>query len=246
MVVLAGPLASTAGWNLSARTSVPFLLTGGDINDLNNYRPISKLSCLSKILESLVNNQLKSFLTTYSVLSPHQSGFRTNHSTIAATSLILNDIVSAVDDHKYCAALFVDLSKAFDTVDHSLLLERLSSIGCDPIAQRWFHNYLSGRQQCVKAGNAQSAFLMLTKGVPQGSVLGPILFTIYINDIVQALNTCRVHLYADDTILYCWADSIQLVIDKLQFSFGILQEAPTGLKLTLNAEKNKIYGIYKI
>lgn len=100
------------------------LFKGGDKNDLNNYLPISKLPCLAKILESLVNDQFKSFLLDNSVLSPNQSGFRAKHSTITATTKVLNDIISDIDERKYCAALFVDLTKAFDTVDHALLLQK--------------------------------------------------------------------------------------------------------------------------
>ena len=212
---------------------------GGDKTDVNNYTPISKLSCLSKILESLICEQLKEFLSTHSLLSPSQSGFRANHSTVSAASLVLNDIVSAVDNKKQCAALFIDLSKAFDTVNHSLLLRRLQNIGCDSNSLKWFHNYLSDRQQYVRAGKAQSAPLPITNGVPQGSILGPVFFTIYINDIAKEITNCNIHLYADDTILYCWADSMDLAFNNLQLAFNVLQNALFNLKLVLNSDKTK-------
>lgn len=113
------------------------------------------------------------------MLTPHQSNFRTEHSTISNTSLILNYIVPPVENRMHCAALFVDFSKAFDTVNHSLLLQRLSSIGIDPNTFRWFKNYLSDREQ--------SEFLRITKGILQGATLRPVLFTIYINNIVMSL-----------------------------------------------------------
>ncbi len=129
---------------------------GGDISDLNNYRPISKLYCLAKILESSVYHQLKPFLPKYLVLSPHQFGFREKHNTISATTLVVNNIVTAFDNSKCCAALFVDLSKAFDTVDNLLLLQKLYYIGFDTKAHSWFQSYLSERLQSVKSGNVQS------------------------------------------------------------------------------------------
>ena len=212
---------------------------GHDKKDSNNYRPISKLSCLAKILETLVNNQLKVFLNSFPILSPHQSGFRAKHSTVSATSLVLNDIVSALDKKLFCAALFIDLSKAFDTVDHILLLQRLSYIGFNSDACRWFENYLSDRQQCVKVGPIKSDFLHVSKGVPQGSILGPILFILYINNIVNTLKNCNIHLYADDTILYCFSDSVENSVHMLQLAFDILQKSLLDLKLVLNDEKTK-------
>ena len=179
---------------------------GGHRDLLDNYRPISRLSCLAKVLESLVNIQLKRFIANNSVLSPHQSGFRSNHSTASAITLVVNDITTALDKKKYCATLFVDLSKAFDTVDHQLPLKKLCNIGLDSTACLWFNDYLSTRRQCDNVGNVRSEFLTVSKGVPQGSVLGPILFTIFINDIVSTMDDCHGHLYADDTVLYCIAD----------------------------------------
>ena len=101
-------------------------------------------------------------------------------------------------------ATFIDLAKAFDSVEHSILLRRLSSIGLSPSACAWFASYLISRVQQVKSGNIVSDLLAITKGVPQGSLLGPTLFSIYINDVAKAAGKSRIHLYADDTILYAF------------------------------------------
>uniref|UniRef100_A0A3Q3GUZ1 Reverse transcriptase domain-containing protein n=1 Tax=Labrus bergylta TaxID=56723 RepID=A0A3Q3GUZ1_9LABR len=198
---------------------------GGDKNKLNNYRPISKLSSLSKILETLVNNQLKSF--------------RKKHSTTSAITFVINNIVSAVDQGKYCAALFVDLTKAFDTVDHTILLQRLHDVGFDNSSLKWFQNYLSNRVQCVTVQSDRSEHLPLSKGVPQGSVLGPVLFTSYINNIASVFTICKAHLYADDTVLYCFAETAHLAMETLQEALHKLQNALLDLKLLLNADKTK-------
>ena len=225
--------------NLWKMAQISPLHKGGAESDPNNYRPISKLSCLAKILESLVNNQIKHYLSNNSILTPLQSGFRAKHSTITATTLIINNIASAMDKSKHCAAIFIDLSKAFDTVDHSLLLFILHSVGFDSDACSWFQSYLSERSQCVKAGKAQSGFLPISKGVPQGSILGPALFTLYINNMALSLDGCQAHFYADDTILYCIADTVQLAVEKLQLAFNAFQESLKKLKLVLNAGKTK-------
>lgn len=136
---------------------------GGDPSELNNYRPISKLSALSKILESLVNVQLKQFLADKNILNNFQSGFRSGHSTITAATLVTNDIIGALDKKQHAAALFVDLSKAFDSVDHGLLLTKLRSVGLSEKAVAWFQNYFVDRTQCVYAEGYKSDFLEITK-----------------------------------------------------------------------------------
>ncbi len=136
---------------------------GGETDILNSYRPISKLSCLAKILESLVNDQLKSFLSAHSILCTHQSGFTEKHRTITVATLVLNDVISALDNKKHCAALFIDLSEAFDTVDHTLLLKKLLNIGFDDVAFNWFQRYLMDRQQFMSNLNLFRLQKMLRK-----------------------------------------------------------------------------------
>uniref|UniRef100_A0A3Q3IMY9 Reverse transcriptase domain-containing protein n=1 Tax=Monopterus albus TaxID=43700 RepID=A0A3Q3IMY9_MONAL len=199
------------------------LLKEGDPSEVNNYRPISKLCVLAKILEKIVSDQLKGFLESNYILSPFQSGFRKQHSTVTATLKFLNDVLQALDCKKHCVALFIDLSKAFDTVDHVLLINSLLRIGLSEGAIPWFRNYLSNRRQAVQLGGSSSSFLEILKGVPQGSVLGPILFSIYINNVCDNLTNAMYHFYADDTVIYCCSSTLAQAAKCLQHAFDIVQ-----------------------
>ena len=128
---------------------------------LNNYRPISKLCVLVKILESLVADQVKEFLISNKILAEYQSGFRKNHSTTTAALKVVSDFIHFLDFKEHCAALFIDLSKAFDTVDHVILKNRLKGIGLSEHSVSWFGNYLSDRSQCVKADGLTSGYLQV-------------------------------------------------------------------------------------
>ncbi len=198
------------------------LLKGGAPSDVNNYRPISKLCVLSKVLEKLISNQLKCYLDAHGLLVQHQSGFRKKHSTTTAAIKVVNDITEALDSREFCTALFIDLSKAFDTVDHVILTHSLRKIGLSSQAVMWFNNYLSGRTQCVQASGSSSSLLPVLKGVPQGSILGPLLFTIYVNNLRNNLPNTMSHFYADDTVIYCSSPSIQC-FENLQSAFDIVQ-----------------------
>ena len=245
--IIAVPLAHIFNLSLTSGTipeiwknaQVIPLHKGGSQADLNNYRPISKLCCLAKILESLVSFQLRAFLNIHNLLQPQQSGFRPGHSTVTATTLVTNNILDGLDNHRHFAAIFIDLSKAFDTVDHQILIQKLSSIGLDELSVRWFSNYLSGRTQAVVADGFKSSALSINKGVPQGSILGPLLFTIYVNNIAVPSLNCDVHFYADDTILYSSGTSIETATANLQNAFNRFQLSLIRLKLVLNSSKTK-------
>uniref|UniRef100_A0A3B3HBJ0 ribonuclease H n=1 Tax=Oryzias latipes TaxID=8090 RepID=A0A3B3HBJ0_ORYLA len=215
------------------------VLKGGDPAVLSNYRPISNLCVLSKILESLVSDQLKDYLTINELLSMLQSGFRKKHSIITAATKVVNDILLALDKKQHCALLFFDLSKAFDTVDHGVLMHRLSCFGFSNTVLSWFRNYLNERTQCVKCDGLSSEFLNVHRGVPQGSILGPLLFILYINELGQDLQDANIHLYADDTIIYCFGRTPAKAVESLQKAFDNVQLTLLQLKLVLNAEKSK-------
>ncbi|WP_419588267.1 RNA-directed DNA polymerase, partial [Thiolapillus sp.] len=173
-----------------------------DQDDLKNYRPVSNLSFLSKVAEKLVLSQLSEYLNANQLFSPVQSAYRPNHSTETALVKIVNDLLLALDDGKVSVLTLLDLSAAFDTIDHNILLHRLEhAFGITGTALSWIRSYLSDRDQTVVVNGLKSEPFRLLYGVPQGSVLGPVLFVFYtkpFDDIFDIHSVCH-HLFADDT-----------------------------------------------
>ena len=175
-----------------------------DCNLLQNYRPISNLTLITKTIEKVVSAQLNTYLKDNNLLEPCQSAYRQGHSTETALFLVQNDVICAVGQRKAVLQVMLDLSAAFDTVNHQLLIKTLQQLGIRGTMLHWFSTYLVGRLQRIKVNGVTSQPKLLDCGVPQGSVLGPILFTIYTASLGQLLRQLDVqyHFYADDSQLW--------------------------------------------
>ena len=174
----------------------------GELDDPGNYRPISILPVLSKTIEHLVNSQLTQYLDDRGFISKCQYGFRKDYSTTYLMLDLFDKIYSSKSKNNRPGIIFLDIKKAFDTVNHSILLSKLKHYGIKNIALCWFESFLTGRKQQTRVGSRISDSAELSSGVPQGSILGPILFTLFINDLPNACIQATPYLFADDGALY--------------------------------------------
>ena len=187
----------------------------GSTQDKDNYRPISVLSVVSKIFEKVMYKRLYAYLECHNILHSLQFGFRQKCSTNHALISIAESIRSSVDNKEFGCGIFIDLKKAFDTVNHSILLLKLHHYGVRGKAYEWFHSYLSNREQFVSVNGLDYDSLPLTCGVPQGSILGPLLFLLYVNDLPNASSLLTFHLFADDTNIYYSSKNLDDLESKL-------------------------------
>ena len=211
---------------------------GNEKDDPSNYRPISLLSIFNRIFEKRIYIRIKAFLEKYDVLYQSQYGFREKHSTQHAILDIVNQIQTNMDRKLFSCGIFIDLQKAFDTVDHKILLRKLSHYGIRGVINDWFSSYLTGRTQTTQNGDCISDKNVTLAGVPQGSVLGPLLFILYINDIYKASKKLKSYLFADDTNLL-YADknlkSLETIVNK---ELSHIQDWLNANKLSLNIKKS--------
>lgn len=208
-----------------------------DAEIFSNYRPVSVLPCFSKILERLVFNRCINYINDNNLLNEKQFGFRPNHSTYMAIIELVDKVANAVDKNETTIGIFLDLSKAFDTINHEILLYKLEHYGFRGIVLQWFKSYLKNRKQFVRYQMHDSDKKVIKCGVPQGSILGPLLFILYINDIVNTTSLLELILFADDTTLLF---SHRNIASKNNIINNELQEICNWFqanKLSVNAKK---------
>lgn len=212
----------------------------GDRDRVTNYRPISILPALSKLLERLINIRLVRYLETKNLLSPNQYGFREGRSTDQAVNALIDIVSNTLDKKNKCLTIFLDLAKAFDTISVPILLNKLEALGIRGAQLELFKSYLSGRLQSVRIGNFNSGDLPVTYGVPQGSILGPTLFLVYINDLTSLkLSHGKIISFADDTALVFTADTWEQAFNAAQSGFDSVRSWLKENILTLNVDKTK-------
>ena len=211
---------------------------------LNNYRPVSILSIFSKMLEKIIYDKLISFIQKHNILYRRQFGFRKGFSTSHAIIDFVDKLAKAFEDKLIVVGIFLDLSKAFDCIDHSILLDKLHFYGIRGTALKWFQSYLSGRRQYVCIDNFKSDYRNISVGVPQGSNLGPLLFLIYINDLQYVSDVLSVILFADDTSLFLSGKNVVVINQMINTEMEKVQSWFLANKLQINYTKTN-YMIFK-
>jgi exonuclease III len=215
---------------------VPIPKKAGTKN-IEEFRPINTLPTFEKILECVVKEQLTEYLEKHNILVDVQSGFRKSHSCETALNFVIAGWKEAMDRNEITTALFLDLRRAFETIDREILLKKLRNIGIRNNEFEWFKSYLTGRTQKVKINDVYSESIENKLGVSQGSALGPLLFLIYMNDIVHTVKDCSIKLFADDTLIYISGKNVEESILKMNNELKNLVTWLKMNKLVLNIEK---------
>ena len=208
-----------------------------DPTDPGNYRPISLLSILNKILEKVICKRLTSFLEDQKILYKYQFGFRKKHSTVQAVIEIVDSLIQELDNGNTVAGLYLDLSKAFDCVDHDILLYKLEHYGVRGLPLKWLRCYLTERTQYTAVNGVESSSSPIKYGVPQGSVLGPLLFLVYVNDISAATPQHKLRLFADDSNVFITTKNPATLKGKMTEAIKNLSNWFAANKLTSNMKK---------
>lgn len=228
-------------WKISKITPI---FKSEDPTNVSNYRPISVLSTVSKLLEKTLNNQIINYLESNNLLTDCQHGFRPKRSTMSALLLFTEQIRVSLKNSHTVGAVFIDFRKAFDTVNHQILQNKLHSLKFSPKAIQLINSYLSDRTQVVKVGDATSTPLSCPLGVPQGSILGPLLFLIYINDLPLAIRYSQTLLYADDTVIFASGQNPDVINHKLNSDLQSLDKWLQENHLTINVRKTECMYYY--
>ena len=219
---------------------IPIFKEKGSELDHTNYRPISILSNINKIIEKLMHERLFSFLEKYNCIYNLQYGFRMNHSTNHCLLDLTESIRKALDNNKYAVGIFVDLQKAFDCVEHNILLSKLNHYGIRGISNQWFKSYLCNRRQYVEISGSKSNITSIRYGVPQGSVLGPLLFLLYINDLYKCVKFSTPRHFADDTNLLFINSSLKQMKKHINIDLALLSSWLRANKISLNVSKTEV------
>ena len=213
------------------------LFKSGDPMTFSNYRPVSLLPVLSKVFEKVMYARLLDFLKEHKLLFKYQFGFREHHSTYMALMVLMDKLIKSLENGEYVVGVFLDFSKAFDTVDHAILLMKLSHYGVRGPALEWFVSYLRNRTQYVTYNGHSSEVKRITCGVPQGSILGPLLFLIYINDLYRVCSHTMPILFADDSNLFSNNSDLHAIENMLNQELADISGWLKANKLSLNVKK---------
>ena len=224
--------------NLKIAKVIPIFKQGSRLL-CDNYRPISVLPTLSKIFEKCIYHQLISYFSSENIIIPNQYGFKPGSTTMDCLVDLIEEIYTSLDQGNYAVSIFLDLSKAFDTVNDSILLSKLLFYGIQNPYINWFKSYLNKRKQRVFVNGTTSDTMPISSGVPQGSILGPLLFLIYINDFTQASNFFSMRLFADDTSLTVSGKNLDEILLQINNKLPNIYDWLCANKLTLNLRKTK-------
>lgn len=219
------------------------IFKSGDRSSPLNYRPISLTSTICKLLEHIIHSQVITYLEEHNIIFKYQHGFRKGYSCDTQLAGFTHDLHSSLDAGIQTDAVFLDFSKAFDRVPHHRLLQKLKQLNIHPLVLAWVQSFLSNRKQFTYVNNFNSPFVEVSSGVPQGSVLGPLLFLIYINDLPSSVNS-KVRLFADDCVIYHTISS-ETDQQSLQFDLDSLTSWCSTWLMTLNPSKTKLMSFTK-